>query len=179
MIKNEKIIAAFDEDVRFAYVRLLRDYTSIGRNAYNDEILPDVEITAALIKQVVGRLGARVGAAVKVAKRTLVVDALEKEKQAGFDITPTHANNITCRLLGRKFDTRALKVFVTPGRTAASKSCISEEDTEALEKELSQDMSELLKTIEAVKEKARDRWSKSHELLEIREDWAQQRKSHH
>jgi len=174
---HDKIIATFRASVRTAYKRLYSDYRAIGRDTSGGPCLPSVEETDRLIRRAIGRCGAAVGAAVKVAKRALIVDALASAKSGGMDITPTIANNISSRLLDRKVDTRALaQMFGTPGRTAADKSTVRPEHTAELEQQLNVAIEAQRVQLQVIKEAAREAWSDSPERRKILADWSAQRK---
>ncbi|MFZ5935598.1 hypothetical protein BGP84_18735 [Pseudomonas putida] len=108
-------------------------------------------------KAICGRCGAECGAAHKRAKRGLVIAALEREKEAGMDITPTVAGHVFERLIGRGMDDRAASAhFATPGRTAANKSTLTAEDFAELEARLAGEVVELMDKMEEIRERHRD-----------------------
>ncbi|MNG28409.1 hypothetical protein D3C84_1136620 [compost metagenome] len=78
----------------------------------------------------------------------MVIDALEKAKATGLDVTPTVAQHVAERILGRGVDKLStLSSFATPGRTAAHKSQVSSADLVEIE---SQIQSELVSIADAM-----------------------------
>lgn len=161
-------IAIFKEDQKRAYQQLLMDYLRIGQRIQNNEII-DLTI---LIRQAVGRCGSAIGAAAKRAKRRHVLKAMNKIYQSGMDITPAVAQGSAHRLLGRGFDSLELiKLFATPGRTAANKSQVTENDLIEFEEELVKELETLALRLRKCKEDAKLKWFTSEKRANAIKNW--------
>lgn len=120
---RNQLLGAYSKDVGEAYKELTR-----AVKALREQQLDSVEYRKAMAR-VTGICGAECSAASKRLMRAVVLDALEKAKTTGLDITPTVAQHVAERLLGRGVDKRStLDTFATPGRTAANKSPVGAAD---------------------------------------------------
>lgn len=93
-----------------------------------------------------GICAAKLAAASKVAKRSLVFEFLiiEKEENSA-DLTTTNVQHFAKTILGRAFDNRAvIETFATKGRTAANKSSLTAGDLIDIEARLKRQMSTLI-----------------------------------
>lgn len=162
-----------EDEIRAAYAALTVTMRRIGRDSKARPVLPDPEDVDLLMKQAACRCGAMVAAAVKRAKRRMVLEHLAASR---LDITPTVALHCAQRLLGRGIDMRAtLAAFVTPGRTAADKSAVTAEDLRELEHELGERLAALSASTWTAKEEIARAWRNSPERKAILADWAAQR----
>ncbi|MBD8828999.1 hypothetical protein [Pseudomonas sp. CFBP 13602] len=142
------LISAYETEIETAYAELLESFL-----AYLERGLGDPKAMA-------GRCGAQVAAAHKRCKRGLLFSALMAAQGIGMDITPTVAEHLCSRLIGRGVDVRAaLKAFGTPGRTAADKSTVSPSDLGDLEKQLGPQIQALISDMTAIRERYREAYA--------------------
>lgn len=173
----ESYTEQFATEVVHVYKKLAKDYWRIGRDPNGKPCLPDSdEEIKKLIRTAIARCGAGVGAAIKRAKRRLILDELVAARNSGMDITPAVAQGTANRLLGRGLSTReTARLFSTSGRTAANKSTVTANDLEKIEKQLSNKLSLLISQLEEEKKIAHSRWATSPERKKIMEYWSIQR----
>ena len=82
---------------------------------------------------------------------------LQVERLNGLDITPTLAENLCTKLLGRGVDVRiALEKFATEGRTAANKSKVGPEILDQLEATLEPMVQALVMAMTEIRVRYRD-----------------------
>ena len=113
---RDDLLQLYENDVRSAYADRLDGYRRYLENREGS------------LRQMASHCGAELGAAHKRCKRDLVFSFLQVERLNGLDITPTLAENLCAKLLGRGVDVRiALEKFATEGRTAANKSKVGPE----------------------------------------------------
>ncbi|HHH9714937.1 hypothetical protein IYR97_22925 (plasmid) [Pseudomonas fulva] len=111
------------------------------------------------LRQIAGRCGAQVSAAHKRCKRELVFAALKAARDSGLDITPTVAEHLCTRLIGRGVALRAaLESFGTHGRTAATKSTVGQTDLAGLEAELVPQVQSLIDEMTVIRERYKDEY---------------------
>lgn len=121
--RRAALLADYSKSVGDAYRELARQVKALREGQ-----LPAVEFRK-LLASLTGTCGAACSAASKRVMRGVVLDALEKAKASGLDVTPTVAQHVAERLLGRGVDKRStLGSFATPGRTAAHKSTVGAAD---------------------------------------------------
>lgn len=173
----ERYTEQFAKEVVYVYQKLAKDYWLIGRDQNGNPCLPDNDQEIRqLIRIAIARCGAGVGAAIKRAKRRLVLDELVATRDSGMDITPAVAQGTANRLLGRGFSTReTARLFSIAGRTAANKSTVTANDLEKIEKKLSNKLSLLISQLEEEKRIAHANWATSPERKKIMEYWSMQR----
>lgn len=133
--------------------KLLKEYKASVEAAYtelsiiiNDLSEKDMEKMAfdKAVKSAAGRCGAYCSAATKRASRGLVLGLLLEQRKKGLDITPTVAQHVCDRILGRGVDNKkTLEAFATPGRTAADKSTLMAEDLANIEQKIQADLQAL------------------------------------
>ena len=100
-----------------------------------------------------GTTGSMCGAAKKRVLRDVVIEALQKAKADGLDVTPTVAMHVCERVIGRGIDNRqTLDFFATPGRTAADKSRLTAVELGELENDLRNRLEELSMRMLEIKE---------------------------
>ena len=129
------LLADYSKSVGQAYRELTRQV-----KALRGEPLPSVEFRK-LLASMTGTCGAACSAAGKRVMRAVVLDALGKAKASGLDITPTVAQHVAERLLGRGVDKLStLGSFATPGRTAAHKSAIRAADLVDVEAQIQSEL---------------------------------------
>ncbi|MCX2694977.1 hypothetical protein OO256_28725 [Pseudomonas sp. DCB_CB] len=147
---SASLLKSYDADVAAAYAELLQSFIDHHENGVGD------------LRSMAGRCGAQVAAAHKRCKRGLVFAALSTARADGADITPTVAERICDRLLGRGVDFRfALEAFATPGRTAANKSPVRAGDLVELEAELNHDIHSLIFAMSLIRERHRENYRDS------------------
>ena len=133
-----KLLKEYRADVEKAYVEL-----SILINGLAEKNLDKMDFDKA-VKRAVGRCGAHCGAASKCAKRGLVIGMLQEHHKKGLDITPTVAQHVCDRILGRGVDNRkTLEAFATPGRTAAEKTDLTHTDLVQIENRIKAELEAL------------------------------------
>ena len=143
--ERKSLLETYESEIEAAYVELLESFL-----AYLERGAGDLSVMA-------GRCGARVGAAHKRCKRGLVFAALATALAEGLDITPTVAENLCARLIGRGVDLRAaLQTFGTPGRTAATKSSVRQADLAGFEAALAPEIHSLISAMKVIRERHRD-----------------------
>jgi len=166
-------LANCEAEIRAAYALLTVTMRLLGRDSDGRPVLPEAEIVDATMKAAAGRCGAMVAAAIKRAKRDLILKRLGASR---LDITPTVALHSAQRLMGRGVDMRALlPIFGLPGRTAANKSNVSPAVLESLEATIRTDLDALVVALDMSKAAIAREWSGSPERLAILADWAGQR----
>ncbi|MNC04128.1 hypothetical protein D3C75_515590 [compost metagenome] len=127
--RRAMLLADYSKSVGDAY----RDLTRQVKALRGQPLLTPIEFRK-LLASMTGTCGAACSAATKRVMRAVVLDALEKAKASGLDITPTVAQHVAERLLGRGVDKLStLGSFATPGRTAADKSKVSAADLVEIE----------------------------------------------
>lgn len=121
-------VAIYDVSVGAAYADLLDEVKNLKSIGYGPDMFRKLLAVAS------GKCGAACSAATKHLIRSVAVEHLITAKEAGLDITPTVAQNMFKRLLGRGVDCREmLFCFATPGRTAANKSTVTADDMATIE----------------------------------------------
>lgn len=146
--ERKNLLERYEVEIERAYVELLKSFLE-----YLDSGAGDPRTMA-------GRCGAAVAAAHKRCKRGLVFAALVTAQADGLDITPTVAEHLCARLIGRGVDLRAaLKTFGTPGRTAAAKSKIGRADLVEFEAALAPQVHALILDMKAIRERFRDEYA--------------------
>lgn len=144
---TNKLLKEYKADVSAAYNEL-----SLSINELRDKNLEKMLFDKA-VKRIAARCGAHCSAAIKRTHRGLVVGLLLEQKNKGLDVTPTVAQHVCDRILGRGVDTRStLETFATPGRTAADKSALTAADLVAIEARIGAELQAL--ALEAGKVKA-------------------------
>ncbi len=167
----------YEVDVSEAYHRYSQDLWLIGRGDQGEPIFPkDDDQVAKAIRIASGRCGAACGAAAKRARRLLVFHHLERLKRLGVDLTFHTVQNFALRLLGRKFQGKAvLDAFATPGRSAANRTATNEETLAEAEIELRDKLVEQNEELAKVKANAKEQWASSSMRKKILKDWRSQR----
>ena len=128
---RSKILQAYKASVTDAYKELALKINKLKKSDL-DKMDFDKAVRAAA-----GRCGALCSAAIKRASRDHLIALLLAHKGKGLDITPTVAQRVCDRVLGRGVDTRkTLEAFATPGRTAADKSTLGAADLVEIEQAL-------------------------------------------
>ncbi len=171
------VLNEFVADLEKGFLRYGEDLWSIGRSDGGYPCFPedDAEV-AKRIRVASGRCGAACGAAVKRAKRELVFEYLVQLKASGEDLTYHTVQNFAVRLLGRKFQGKAVLLkFATPGRTASNKASINTEVFAEAERVLHGQLKELNNGMELAKIEARINWAHSSVRKKVLEDWHCQR----
>lgn len=147
--ERKHLLDTYDSEIEAAYVDLLESFLAYLEHGVGDP------------KSMAGRCGAQIGAAHKRCKRGLVFAALTTAQAAGLDITPTVAEHLCARLIGRGVDLRAaLQAFGTPGRTAAEKSKVGPADLADFEGQLTPQIHSLTSDMKAIRERYRDAYAK-------------------
>ena len=142
---REHLLQVYEQEIEQAYAELLQSFTDYLKEGIGD------------LRSMAGRCGARVGAAHKRCKRGMVFAALSGAREDGVDITPTVAENLFARLIGRGVDLRAaLDEFATPGRTAANKSKVVATDLADFEAGLRPEVHSLISEMKVIRERHRD-----------------------
>lgn len=140
------------------------DYDSSVSQAYDDllrhiEVFVDPSSDSSYkeMRRLTGVCGQKCGAAAKRFKRAIVIDALEVERTKGRDITPSVARHFFEKLIGRGVDDRALiRIFGTPGRTAADKTNLKAEDLADIEAQLLADLKAAQVAMTAIRKRYSD-----------------------
>ena len=128
---RSKILQGYKTHVTAAYKELALQINNLKKKDL-DKMAFDKAVRAAA-----GRCGALCSAAIKRASRDHLIALLLEHKGKGLDITPTVAQHVCDRVLGRGVDTRkTLEAFATPGRTAADKSTLGAADLVEIEQAL-------------------------------------------
>jgi hypothetical protein len=129
---RSKILQVYKAHVTAAYKELALKINSLKKSDL-DKMAFDKAVRAAA-----GRCGALCSAAIKRASRDhLVALLLIEHKRKDLDITPTVAQHVCDRVLGRGVDNRkTLEAFATAGRTAADKSTLGASDLVEIEEAL-------------------------------------------
>ena len=97
------------------------------------------------IHQTLVKLGAHMAALSKHTKASYLCGRMLVEKGEGLDITPTIANQVARRVMGRGLDKSTLLYFFGEhGRTAAHKSTVRPEDLTGLEALFKADLEKLI-----------------------------------
>ncbi|WP_409280222.1 hypothetical protein [Pseudomonas sp. KCJK8751] len=143
---REKLLQLYESDVRSAYADRLDGYKRY------------LETREGSLRAMASHCGAELGAAHKRCKRDLVFSCLLAERlNTGLDITPTLAENLCAKLIGRGVDLRiALEMFGTPGRTAANKSKVTQETLDELEAALEPMVQSLVLAMQEIRIRYRD-----------------------
>nr|BCU00349.1 hypothetical protein [uncultured bacterium] len=143
--ERASLLETYETEIAAAYAELLESFLT-----YLEQGIGEPATMA-------GRCGAQVAAAHKRCKRGLVFAALAAALAEGLDITPTVAENLCARLIGRGVDFRAaLEAFGTPGRTAATKSRVRQADLAGFEAALAPEISSLIADMKEIRERHRD-----------------------
>lgn len=146
VLEKERLLQIYEEEIEAAYAELLDAFMNMLTLGVGDP------------RSMAGRCGARVAAAHKRCKRGLVFSELVIARDAGLDITPTVAEHV-CERLGRGVDFRkALTFFGTPGRTAAQKSGVVQEDMASIEAQLSPQVSLLIYEMTVIRERHKEEY---------------------
>ena len=146
-IDLDRLLQSYEIEVEAAYAELLQ------RFLFNRD--GGVEV----LRSIAGKCGARLAAAHKRCKRELMFSVLTAARTSGLDITPTVAEHLCTRLIGRGVDFRAaLVTFGTPGRTAATKSKVAMDDLAQFEAELIPQVRELIEEMKVIRERHRDEY---------------------
>lgn len=147
ILDTERLLQIYEEEIEAAYAELLEAFMNHLTFGIGDP------------RSMAGRCGARVAAAHKRCKRGLVFSELVTARDAGLDITPTVAEHVFERLIGRGVDFRkALTFFGTPGRTAANKSGVVREDTANIEAKLYPQVSALIYEMSVIRERCKEEY---------------------
>lgn len=145
--ERDALLHTYETEVAAAYAELL------------ERFLLNRTQGAEFLRSIAGRCGAQVAAAHKRCKRGLVFAALTAARNGGLDITPTVAEHLCTRLIGRGVDLRAaLVTFGTPGRTAATKSTVHQEDLATFEAELAPQVQSLIDEMTLIRERHQDEY---------------------
>ncbi|QKZ07845.1 hypothetical protein [Pseudomonas eucalypticola] len=145
--ERKTLLALYESDISKAYDDLLKAFLDYLADGVGD------------LRSMAGRCGAQCSAAHKRCKRGLVFAALASAQAEGLDITPTVAEHLCSRLLGRGVDFRAaLSSFGTPGRTAANKSATGAADLATLETALSPEIFSLLVAMDGIRDRYRGQY---------------------
>lgn len=145
--ERDSLLAAYEADVAHAFSDLL-----VAFRAMLDEEEGDMRSHA-------GRCGARLAAAHKRCKRGLIFSVLAQAQDHGLDITPTVAEHLCARLIGRGVDfSAALEKFGTPGRTAANKSRTTEADLHGFEEALYPEIMGLVAAMAEIRQRYKDEY---------------------
>lgn len=145
---SEHLLKIYEAEIAAAYVELLQSFTDYLEHGMGDP------------RSMAGRCGAQIGAAHKRCKRGFVFEALEAARREGIDITPTVAENLCIRLIGRGVDFRAaLEAFGIPGRTAANKSKVRPDDLVSFEALLKPQVESLMLAMRAIRELRSDEYA--------------------
>lgn len=143
--ERDSLVHAYETDVKEAYAELL------------DSFLKYIQTGEGKPQTMAGKCGAKVAAAHKRCKRGLVFSALSTAVEGGMDITPTVAENVFGRLIGRGVDFRAaLSSFGTPGRTATNKSSVRAAHLAEFESSLLPEIDALILDMKVIRERYRD-----------------------
>lgn len=141
-----KLLAEYSKSVGKAY----RELAKFVKELRKDQ-LPPVEFRK-IMAIATGTCGAACSAASKRLMRAVVLDGLEKAKTTGLDITPTVAQHVAERILGRGVDKLStLEVFATPGRTAANKSQVSAADLVEIENQIKSELDSIADAMVEIK----------------------------
>ncbi|MGE8051301.1 hypothetical protein ACQKPT_23750 [Pseudomonas monteilii] len=147
VLEKERLLQIYEEEIEAAYAELLDAFMDLLTLGVGDP------------RSMAGRCGARVAAAHKRCKRGLVFSELVIARDAGLDITPTVAEHVCERLIGRGVDFRkALTFFGTPGRTAAQKSGVVREDMASIEAQLAPQVSLLIYEMSVIRERHKEEY---------------------
>jgi len=139
---RKNLLLLYENDVRPAYADRLEGYRGNREGS---------------LRAMASQCGAELGAAHKRCKRDLVFAYLLAERMNGLDITPTLAENLCAKLIGRGVDVRiALEKFATPGRTAANKSKVGPETLDELEAVLEPIVEDLVMAMTEIRIRYRD-----------------------
>lgn len=145
--ERESLLHIYETEVKAAYDELLERFL-FNRSG-------GVET----LRHIAGRCGAQVAAAHKRCKRELMFAALKAARADGLDITPTVAEHLCTRLIGRGVALRAaLVTFGTPGRTAATKSTVGQADLADVEAALAPQVQSLIDEMTAIRERYKDEY---------------------
>ena len=143
-----KLLKEYKASVDAAYSEL-----AIVINGLSEKTMEKMDFDKA-VKRAAGRCGAYCAAATKRASRGLVLGLLLEQRKKGLDITPTVAQRVCDRILGRGVDNRkTLEAFATPGRTAADKSTLTAEGLAHIEQQIQADLQALGNETGAIKAK--------------------------
>ncbi len=146
--EREPLLQRYDLDVETAYNEMLDSFLKYLKEPVGD------------VRKIASRCGAQVAAAHKRCKRDLMFAALNKAVAEGVDITPTVAEHMCGRLIGRGVDYRsAMKAFGTPGRTAAVKSPVTAEDLASFEAGMRVEVHSLIVEMTTIRERHKDAYS--------------------
>ena len=146
--ERKSLLESYEVEIETAYVELLKSFLDYLDSGEGDP------------RTMAGRCGARVAAAHKRCKRGLVFAALATAQADGLDITPTVAEHLFTRLIGRGVDLRAaLKAFGTPGRTASAKSKVGPADLVEFEAALAPLVHALILEMKTIRERFRDAYA--------------------
>ena len=142
---RDDLLQLYENDIKSAYADRLDGYRRYLENREGS------------LRQMASHCGAELGAAHKRCKRDLVFSFLQVERLNGLDITPTLAENLCAKLLGRGVDVRiALEKFATQGRTAANKSKVGPEILDQLEATLEPMVQALVMAMTEIRVRYRD-----------------------
>ncbi|HFF5988748.1 TPA: hypothetical protein ACGCG4_004451 [Enterobacter hormaechei] len=147
IVEHAALLAAYEAEISAAYVELLQSFVFRLDSGVGE------------LRSMAGRCGARCSATHKRCKRGLLFATLELAQSEGLDITPTVAEHLCERLLGRGVDFRAaLAAFGTPGRTAAAKSETSADDLAAFEAAVAPQIGVLVVEMNTIRERYREEY---------------------
>jgi hypothetical protein len=170
------IIEGLKHSFTQAYEAMYKEMLSIGRTDKGVACLPEDDVIHKQMLVISGRCGARCGAAVKKAKRRLVFETLLALNNTHFDLTVTNVQHLTKRVLGRGFDNvKVVKVFGTPGRTAAHRSKTNSETLMEVEQDLDAQLAYFLHEVSLMKREQKKAWLHSKERKAVLDDWSKQK----
>ena len=133
-----KLLKEYKAAVDAAYAEL-----AIIINGLAEKNMEKVDFDKA-VKRAAGRCGAYCSAAMKRISRDFVLGLLLEQRKKGLDITPTVAQHVCDRNLGRGVDkSKTLEAFATPGRTAADKSTLTADGLVNVEQQIQVDLQAL------------------------------------
>ncbi|MGC6373678.1 hypothetical protein [Pseudomonas sp. S2.OTC.A_B10] len=145
--ERKSLLETYESEIETAYAELLASFLLYLENGAGEPAT------------MAGRCGAQVAAAHKRCKRGLVFAALATALAEGLDITPTVAEHLCARLIGRGVDFRAaLEAFATPGRTAATKSSVRQADLADFEAALAPQIQGLISAMKVIRERHREEY---------------------
>lgn len=173
------IYSTLGSDLQAAYERLTSDLQRIARDNGQPCFPEDDDLVQTRLHTAAARCGAAIGAAVKREKSYLLMNALLQAQQTeDLDITPAVAQGMAKEILDRGLSKKmTAKLFSTPGRTAAKKTNVTQDDLKELVDNLKTQLGELMKKIELAKYEANDKWHSSQGRSDVLADWSEQRRA--